>query len=178
MARIFKARFVTTYRIRRCPWTQKGTFPISSWRPQSARHEDPLLENLRQPDNILRFRIISSLNKLHTIYPDMQLDATTVETVLASEIMSHYRAYQIIGRVDGHRAAGILRSPSPEILCTMNSNGFSACSRCSIPNMICKARSSALESGNGAHRDSALEFIDNTLKPSIRRLLVPWWMVK
>ena len=134
---------------------------------------EPLLENLRQPDNVLRFRIISSLNKLHTIYPDMQLDATTVETVLASEIMSHYRAYQIIGKSgwsssSSNPSISLSRNP-----CTMNSRRIFRLLKMLYPQHDLQSAFVALESGNGAHRDSALEFIDNTLKPSIRRLLVP-----
>jgi AAA family ATP:ADP antiporter len=133
---------------------------------------DPLLANLRQPDNVLRFRIISSLNKLHTIYPDMQLDATTVETVLASEIMSHYRAYQIIGRVDGHREQQSFDLPLQKSMRHELERIFRLL-KMLYPRHDLQSAFVALESGNGAHRDSALEFIDNTLKPSIRRLLVP-----
>ena len=32
----------------------------------------------------------------------MELDAQTVEAVLASEIMSHYRSYQVMATMEGH----------------------------------------------------------------------------
>jgi hypothetical protein len=63
---------------------------------------DPLMANLLHNDSVLRFRIISALNKLHKRYPDINLDSQTIEVVLASEIMSHYRSYQIMSTMDGH----------------------------------------------------------------------------
>ncbi len=64
---------------------------------------DPLLANLPSPITFCGSALFQSLNKLHTLYPDMQLDATTVETVLPRRSCSHYQAYQILGRMDGHR---------------------------------------------------------------------------
>ena len=63
---------------------------------------EALIANLIQTDNILRFRIISALNKLNELYPDIELDAQTVEAVLASEIMSHYRSYQVMATMEEH----------------------------------------------------------------------------
>jgi AAA family ATP:ADP antiporter len=133
---------------------------------------EPLLANLRQTDSVLRFRIISSLNKLHTLYPDIQLDATTVETVLASEIMNHYRAYQIVGRMESHREQQSFDIPLKKSMHHELERIFRLL-KMLYPKHDLRSAFLGLDSGDRAHRDSALEFIDNTLKPSIRRLLVP-----
>ena len=133
---------------------------------------DPLLANLRQSDNVLRFRIISSLNRLHNVYPDLPLDATTVETVLASEIMNHYRAYQIVGKVDAHRERQSFDIPLQKSMHHELERIFRLL-KMLYPKQDLRSAFVGLQSSDRAHRDSALEFIDNTLKPSIRRLLVP-----
>ena len=133
---------------------------------------DTLLENLRHSDNVLRFRIISSLNKLHYQYPDMHLDTATVELVLASEIMSHYRAYQIVGRVENHRGRQSFDIPLQKSIHHELERIFRLL-KMLYPKHDLQSAFAGLQSGNKIDHDSALEFIDNTLKPSIRRLLVP-----
>jgi len=133
---------------------------------------DPLLANLTQSDNVLRFRIIAALNKLHTLYPDVQLDTTTVEAVLASEIMHRYQAYQILGRMDAHRENQSFDRPLQKSMIHELERIFRLL-KMLYPKHDLRSAFVGLESGNKTARDSALEFIDNTLKPSIRRLLVP-----
>src|SRR5439155_11136492 len=55
-----------------------------------------LLEHLLETDTTLRFRIISALNKLLRVHPEIKPDALMLETVLAAEILGHYRSYQIL----------------------------------------------------------------------------------
>jgi AAA family ATP:ADP antiporter len=133
---------------------------------------EPLLANITQPDNVLRFRIIAALNKLHNLYPDLQLDTTTIEAVLASEIMHHYRAFQIVGRMDDHRKHDSFAAPLQKSMRNELERIFRLL-KMLHPKHDLRSAFVALESGNKATHDSALEFIDNTLKPSIRRLLVP-----
>jgi AAA family ATP:ADP antiporter len=133
---------------------------------------DPLLANITHPDNVLRFRIIAALNKLHNLYPDLQLDTTTIEAVLASEIMHHYRAFQIIGRMDDQRQNQSFDTPLQKSLHNELERIFRLL-KMLYPRHDLRSAFVGLESGNKAAHDSALEFIDNTLKPSIRRLLVP-----
>src|SRR5688572_1238261 len=133
---------------------------------------DPLLANLSQADNILRFRTIVALNKLHNLFPDVQLEPTTVETVLASEIMHHYRAYQILGSVDNHRDHQSFNAPMQKSMHHELERIFRLL-KMLYPQHDLRSAFVGLESGIKSHHDSALELIDNTLKPSIRRLLVP-----
>src|SRR5204862_4138285 len=48
------------------------------------------------PISAVRFQIISALNKIHQFHPEIELDTQLLETVLAAEIMGHYRSYQIL----------------------------------------------------------------------------------
>ncbi len=50
---------------------------------------------------VAKFRVrrrsgISALNKIHQVHPEIELDTQLLETVLAAEIMGHYRSYQIL----------------------------------------------------------------------------------
>src|SRR5206468_1186564 len=56
-----------------------------------------LTESLLEGDTRLRFRIISALNKIYQAHPGIERDTQLIETVLAAEIMGHYRSYQILG---------------------------------------------------------------------------------
>ena len=55
-----------------------------------------LMNHLLESDTNLRFRVISALNKLRQLHPEIEIDAQTLETVLAAEILGHYRSYQIL----------------------------------------------------------------------------------
>ncbi len=58
-----------------------------------------LMEHLLESDTALRFRIISALNKLSRHHPEIATDSQMLETVLAAEILGHYRSYQILEKV-------------------------------------------------------------------------------
>ena len=60
-----------------------------------------LLENVMEGDNALRFKVIRALNKLHRDHPEIPLDFQMLETVLAAEILGHYRTYQIMEAISG-----------------------------------------------------------------------------
>jgi len=133
---------------------------------------DLLLANLRQTDSVLRFRIIAALNKLHHLYPDLELDAATIEVVLASEIMSHCRAYQIMGKMDGHLDQLSFNVPLQKSIEHQLERIFRLL-KMLYPQHDLQSAFVGLRSQNKIGHDSALEFIDNAVKISIRRLIVP-----
>jgi HEAT repeat protein len=133
---------------------------------------DTLLANLRQPDNVLRFRIISALNKLHHLYPDLELDAPTIEVVLASEIMNHCRSYQVMGKMDGHLEQPSFNAPLLKSIDHELERIFRLL-KMLYPRHDLQSAFIALQSKKKTEHDSALEFIDNTLKAPIRRIIVP-----
>jgi AAA family ATP:ADP antiporter len=132
-----------------------------------------LLNCLLQSDVALRHRVITSLNKLHDSHPDVPLDTQLIELLLAAEIAGHYRSYQVLGP---------LRKQLKEddvILLALHQTMEQELER--IFRLM-----ALLFDGHGLHdayvgvtstnqtvRANSLEFLDNILKPDLRRVLVP-----
>ena len=56
-----------------------------------------LTESVLDKDVVLRYRCIAALNKLGQLHPDRPVDRKIIESVLAAEILGHYRSYQVMG---------------------------------------------------------------------------------
>lgn len=132
-----------------------------------------LSENLIQPDTTLRYRVIAALNRLYRDSPALARDEQMLETVLAAEILGHYRSFQILavlspGAPDDDLAVrGLKDSMQQELervfrLLTLLH-----------PNYDFHSAYVGLQSGKSVVRDNALEFLDNVLKPQLRNILVP-----
>jgi ATP:ADP antiporter, AAA family len=138
--------------------------------PGAAR---ALGESMLQSDARLRFRIISSLNKLHRQHPEIATDVAMLETVLGAEIMGHYRSYQILHllgpamETDGSVANALKESMQQELERIFRILGLL------YPNLDVHAAYLGLQSKNISVHDNALEFIDNVIKLQIREILVP-----
>jgi AAA family ATP:ADP antiporter len=132
-----------------------------------------LVESLLEPDAMLRMRILSALNKLHQTRPELELDRQMVETVLAAEILGHYRSYQLLGTLGGN-----LESDDPVIRALRESMDqeveriFRLLSLL-FPHYDFHSAYVGLQSRNAVVHDNALEFLDNILKPQLRNVLVP-----
>ena len=63
------------------------------------------MEYLLDVDPVLRLRAVTALNKLRQQNGDRRLEHELVETVLAAEILGHYRSYQLLSRLPEHGAA-------------------------------------------------------------------------
>jgi AAA family ATP:ADP antiporter len=131
-----------------------------------------LMENLLQSDTALRFRTISALNKLQRLHPEIEIDIQMLETVLAAEILGHYRSYQILdklGTAEGEDpvARGLTESMKQEL-----ERIFRVLSLLH-PHLDVHSAHLGLQSKNIAVHDNALEFLDNVLKPQLREMLVP-----
>ncbi|HSA93734.1 MAG TPA: Npt1/Npt2 family nucleotide transporter [Terriglobales bacterium] len=132
-----------------------------------------LMENLLESETNLRFLILSSLNKLREAHPGLELDTLMLESILAAEIMGHYRSYQILntlgGSLDSHSAvsSAMNESMQQEVermfrLLTLLHPGYDF-----------HSAYVGLQSTNAVVHDNALEFLDNVLKPALRNTLVP-----
>jgi len=137
----------------------------------AAQHA--LVENLICGDTILRFRIISALNKLRQGHPDYDLDVQMVETGLVAEIMGHYRSYEILGTL-GHAASaddpvtrGLRESMSQEL------ERIFRLLQLLFPGHDIHSAYVGIQSRNPLIHDNALELLDNVLRPQLRALLVP-----
>jgi ATP:ADP antiporter, AAA family len=135
--------------------------------------EQVLMESLLEPDTGFRFRIISALNKLQRSQSDLPLDRQMIETVLAAEILGHYRSFQILGTLevdlnsDKTVARALRHSMQHEI-----ERIFRLLSLL-LPNYDFHSAYVGLQSTSRVVQDTALEFLDNVLKPQLRDALIP-----
>ncbi len=126
-----------------------------------------LADNLLQPDNILRFRIIHSLNKLREHHKNVSVDSGLVETVMVGEIMGHYRSYQILASSKGAPTEDLKQSMKEEV------ERIFRLMKLLSPNQDLESAYLGLHSKDPVMHANALEFLDNTLKPQLRNLVVP-----
>ena len=132
-----------------------------------------LVEGLLQADVTLRHRVIASLNKMHDLHPEVRIDDQLVELVLAAEIAGHYRSYQVLEplrtQVKGEDSVldAIRQSMEQELerIFRLMSLLF--------PGPGLHDAYVGVRSKNPTVRDNALEFLENVLKPELRRLLLP-----
>lgn len=132
-----------------------------------------LEEHLLQADTILRFRVISALNKLRHSNPEVQIDEQMIETVLAAEMMGHYRSYQILGTLGGNLEAddpvvrALKETLEQEVERIFRLLGLL------FPRHDLYSAYFGLQSTDSVVHANALEFLDNILKPQLRNVLVP-----
>ncbi len=134
---------------------------------------EALIEGLLQPDVTLRQHVIASLNKLHDMHPEVHIDEQLVELVLAAEIAGHYRSYQILGPLREHLKEddpgleGLRRSMDQELERMFRLMALL------VPGHGLHDAYVGVRSSNPTFHENALEFLDNILKPELRRLLLP-----
>ena len=132
-----------------------------------------LMENLLESDTTLRFRTISALNKLCRRHPEIETDVQTLETVLAAEILGHYRSYQILDKLgaaeSGHDpiTRPLTESMQQELERIFRLLGLL------YPHFDVHSAYVCLQSNSAAVHDNALEFLDSVLKVQLREMLVP-----
>jgi AAA family ATP:ADP antiporter len=132
--------------------------------PQAAR---ALADDILQADSVLRYRIIVSLNKLQELHKHPPLDRELVETVMVAEIMGHYRSYQILGtlKVQGD---GLLRDAIAREV-----ERIFRLMKLLFPSIDLENAYRGIQSKDHVAHANALEFLENTLSPTLRRLLLP-----
>jgi len=132
-----------------------------------------LLENVLESDVTLRFRVICALNRLHRDHPEIPLDLQMLETVLAAEILGHYRTYQIMEAIAGPEniedpvGVALSHSLQQELERIFRLMGLL------YPQVDLKAVYVGLQSKDRTVHDNALEFLENFLKSALRATLVP-----
>ena len=132
-----------------------------------------LLDNLLQGDTTLRFRTIASLNKLCRLNPQIELDVQLLETVLAAEILGHYRSYQILATIGvTPNAADPLGKALKESMQQELERIFRLLNLLH-PRLDLHSAYVGLQSASVSVHDNALEFLDNVLKSHLRDMLVP-----
>ena len=132
-----------------------------------------LLENVMEGDGTLRFMIISALNRLHSHNPEIPLDFQLLETVLAGEILGHYRSYQILEAISGSGSTedvvggAMASSLEQELERIFRLLGLLH------PQLDLHAVYLGLQSKDRTVHDNSLEFLENVLKSALRVTLVP-----
>jgi ATP:ADP antiporter, AAA family len=132
-----------------------------------------LLDNLLQGDTMLRFRTIDALNKVCRLNPEIVLDVQMLETVLAAEILGHYRSYQILATIG---AAPDSADPLARALKESMQQELERIFRLLYllyPRLDLHSAYVGLQSTSVSVHDNALEFLDNVLKSQLRDMLVP-----
>lgn len=139
----------------------------------SAGAEHVLVDSILHADSTLRHRVIASLNKLRAVRPDIQIEPSTVEVLLAAEIAGHYRSYQVLGPLRGH-----LKDDDPVLEAMRHAMEQEIERIFRLLNLIYRQDGLhdayvGLRASNPGIRANALEFLDNVLPPELRALLVP-----
>jgi ATP:ADP antiporter, AAA family len=132
-----------------------------------------LLDNLLESDTTVRFQIISALNKIHQTHPEIELDTQLLETVLAAEIMGHYRSYQIL---ESFRNPANSDEPVRRALSQSMQHELERIFRLLgllYPRLDLHSAYFGLQSNDAVVYDNALEFLENVLKSQLRGMLVP-----
>ncbi len=143
---------------------------VSIGAPAAAR---VLADNLLERDTSLRFQIIRALNKIHRLHPDIALDLQLVETVLAAEIMGHYRSYQILETLN------IPEDPHEPVVRALHESMQQQIERIFrllgllYPHFDVHSVYFGLQSNDATVYDNSLELLENVLKSHQRALLVP-----
>jgi AAA family ATP:ADP antiporter len=151
----------------------KRELPSVLLRVGTPEAEQLLIQNLLAADVTLRHRVITSLNKLRDVRPDLRIDPHLVEVLLAAEIAGHYRSYQVLGPL---RAQLKDDDPALEALRHSMEQELERVFRLMallLPQAGLHDAYVGLRSANPAIRANALEFLDNVLKPELRHVLVP-----
>jgi AAA family ATP:ADP antiporter len=135
--------------------------------------EEVLIGCLLEADVTLRHRVIASLNTLHDAHPDVRIDEQLVDLVLAAEIAGHYRSYQVLGPLreqlkdDDSVLQALHTSMEQELERIFRLMGLI------FHGQALHDAYFGLRSASPTVRANALEYLDNVLKPELRRLLVP-----
>jgi len=126
-----------------------------------------LATEILQADSVLRYRIISALNKLQEIHQHPPLDREIVETVMVAEIMGHYRSYQILGTLKSSVDAFLGKAMEREV------ERIFRLMKLLFPRIDFESAYRGIQSRDPATHANALEFLENSLGPPLRGLLLP-----
>lgn len=132
-----------------------------------------LVESVLDADTILRYRIIFALNKLGQRHPERRVDRRIVETVLAAELLGHYRTYQVLAS---------LGTPTdiPDAICSgirqsmeQEAERIFRLLKILHPAHDLHSAYVGLRSSDPVAHDNAIEFLENILSPEMRAVVLP-----
>jgi hypothetical protein len=121
----------------------------------------------------LRLQAISALNKLRQQHPERRLERELIETVLAAELLGHYRSYQLFGRLS---VAAIVTEESLHAVKASMRRELERIFRLMkllSPEHDLHSAYVGLQSGNAVVHANAVEFLEQALPAEMRILLLP-----
>jgi AAA family ATP:ADP antiporter len=133
-----------------------------------------LIESVLDRDVVLRYHTIAALNRLGQAHPDRSTDRKLIESVLAAEIMGHYRSYQVLGTLSGS-----LEDPANPIEHGLRESMDKEAERIFrllkilYPQYDLHSAYVSLQSTDPVVHDNAVEFMDSVLPPEVRALIIP-----
>jgi ATP:ADP antiporter, AAA family len=154
------------------PAEERGGIPVVLTGIGTPTAAQALLENVMEGDATLRFMVISALNKLHRDHPEIPLDFQMLETVLAGEILGHYRTYQIMDAISIPGSEDVVGGALASSLDQELERIFRLLGLL-YPHVDLHAVYLGLQSKDRTVYDNALEFLENVLKSALRVTLVP-----
>ena len=133
-----------------------------------------LTESVLDRDVILRYHTITALNKLGQQHPERATDRKLIESVLAAEIMGHYRSYQVLGTLGASLeddanpiAHGLKESIEKE------AERIFRLLKILYPQYDMHSAHVGLQSNDLVVHDNAVEFLDSVLPPEVRAVVIP-----
>jgi ATP:ADP antiporter, AAA family len=133
-----------------------------------------LVETVLDRDVVLRYHTISAINRLGQAHPDRSTDRKLIETVLAAEIMGHYRSYQVLATLQGS-----MDDPSNPIEHGLRESMEKETERIFrllkilYPQYDLHSAYVGMQSTDPVVHDNAVEFMDSVLPPEVRSLIIP-----
>jgi AAA family ATP:ADP antiporter len=163
-------------------------FLVDSETPMDVRREIPgvlqaigtrgaqavLTESVLDKDVVLRYHVIAALNKLGQAHPERPVDRKIIESVLAAEILGHYRSYQVMGTLGA--AMNDPRNPVTQALresLEKEAERIFRLLKMLHPEHDLHSAYVGLQSADPMVHDNALEFLDTILSPQVRSALIP-----
>lgn len=133
-----------------------------------------LIESVLDRDVVLRYHTIAALNRLGQAHPERTTDRKLIESVLAAEIMGHYRSYQVLGTL-----RGAMDDPANPIEHGLSESMEKETERIFrllkilYPQYDLHSAHVSLQSTDPVVHDNAVEFMDSVLPPEVRSLIIP-----
>jgi HEAT repeat protein len=133
-----------------------------------------LVESVLDRDVVLRYHTIAALNRLGQAHPERATDRKLIESVLAAEIMGHYRSYQVLGSL-----SGAMEGPANPIEHGLRESMEKETERIfrllkiQYPQYDLHSAYVGLQSADPVVHDNAVEFMDSVLPPEVRLLIIP-----
>jgi hypothetical protein len=155
------------------PAALRHAIPDILQRVATRQAEQGLLENLLDPDPMLRLRAVSALNKLRQLHPARRFEKEPIETVLAAEILGHYRSYQLLGRLSFETVVNQSSIEQIKLSMSRELERIFRLMKLLLPEHDLHSAYVGLQSENAAVHANAVEFLENALPTQFRTLVLP-----